>query len=174
MCGALYKSGKNRLFTLPVILVSCVWLVGLSVGLVFAFFCKNVAPALLSKSCLVFTCAPLKIFLTVLPFLFSFLSFHLSRSAWMLLICGSKAICFSFCSCILCLYYGQASWLASGLFLFSDVCSLPLLVFYFLRHICILKFPDTLEYLLIICTISLLVIIDCRIVTPYAMQFVIF
>ena len=170
MNETLYKSNSWRLFTFPVIALSCTWLFGISVGLVAVFFFKDIVQALFGAFP-VFTSTAHKFFLTVLPFLFSVLTVHFFGPRCLLLICGFKAVCFSMCCCMLCLYYGQASWMAGVLFLFSDICSLPFLFLYWLRRVSVQQLPGFLKYLLLFCAI---LVIDYRIVTPYAMQFVIF
>lgn len=71
----------------------------------------------------------------VLPFLLSAFAVRLSEPWLLLIISAFKAFSFSFCACGVSLAFGQSSWLVRFLFLFSDLCVIPLLYFYWVRHI---------------------------------------
>ena len=73
---------------------------------------------------------------TFLPFLFSALAVYLRIPKLLVLICAIKAALFGFCGCSICLSYHQSSWLVLVLFLFTDLCTVPVLYLYWLRSLC--------------------------------------
>ena len=72
---------------------------------------------------------------TMLPFLLSAFAVSFSEPWLLLFISTFKAFSFSFCAWGVCLAFGHSSWLVLFLLLFSDFLLIPLLVFYWLRHI---------------------------------------
>lgn len=99
-------------------------------------------------------------FPTILPFLFSAFAAYFSKPKLMLPVCFWKAFCFGFCGFGISLVYGQCSWLMRLLLMFSDLCSLPILLFYWLRYAFGKRCPDwcvnvsALSLLLIITTVD--------------------
>lgn len=72
---------------------------------------------------------------TTLPFLISALAVLISQSWLLFPICFLKALSFGFCSGGVWFVFGSAGWLGCGLLLFTDLCALPVLFCYWLRHI---------------------------------------
>ena len=81
----------------------------------------------------------------VLPLLLSAFAVSFSEPWLLLFISTFKAFSFSFCAWGVCLAFGQSGWLVLFLFLFSDVFLIPLLYFYWLRHIRGDRTPRTWE-----------------------------
>lgn len=172
MSGALLKSGRKRLCVSSMWL-SCIWLTGLLLGsaatIFFRFFVNPLLPVLMRIYCSV----PIKLLFIFLPFLLSALAVYLSRPGWVFLLCGVKAVCFAIGSCILCLHYGQAGWLARWLLMFSDVCTLPLLFLYWMQSVTGGETFTWRKHVIFMLAIMTFTIVDYRIVTPYAVKFII-
>lgn len=116
------------------LLVIC-WCAGLFLGMLAAHTAGgSLAPLIRSAMAQpltisgVFVCA-------VLPFALSAFAVLWSKLWMLFLICGWKAFGFGFCTFGVCLAFGSADWLVRFLFLFSDVCLAPVILFYWLRHI---------------------------------------
>ena len=71
----------------------------------------------------------------VFPILLSACEVYFSEPWLLLPISTLKAFGFGFCSFGVSLAFGSASWLVRLLFLFSDICVIPLLFLYWIRHI---------------------------------------
>lgn len=71
----------------------------------------------------------------ILPFLFSAFAVYFSQPWLLLLICFLKAYCFGFCCFLTQISFGSAGWLLRLLLLFSDCCILPVLCWFWIRHI---------------------------------------
>lgn len=83
---------------------------------------------------------------TCLPFLISALAVMISQTWLLFPICFLKAFCFGFCATGVSCVFGSAGWLVCGLLLFTDLCSMPLLIFWWLRYLDglrRLRFSDT-------------------------------
>lgn len=172
MGGAFKIKGSHLFGSAPARLLSCAWIAGFLLGLAVSYFFRNSISYLFTLSHALYSNAPLKLMLSILPFLLSVLTVSFSRPKWMFLICGMKAACFAVCCLLLYLCYGQAGWLACLLFLFSDICSLPILFLYWLQHIsdttCSLR-----KHFVFFLAMALIAFVDYGIVTPYAVKFLI-
>lgn len=71
----------------------------------------------------------------LLPYLLSALAVSICEPWLILVISTFKAFSFTFCAWGVCLAFGQSSWLALFLFLFSDLCLIPALYLFWLRSI---------------------------------------
>lgn len=72
---------------------------------------------------------------TVLPFLCSAFAVYLSRPWLLLPMAYCKGLTVSCAAFGLMTAFGSAGWLLRGLTMFSSLCTAPVLVFYWLRHI---------------------------------------
>lgn len=70
-----------------------------------------------------------------LPFLFSAFAVYVSRPGLFRLIAYCKALSLSYVSLGVLEAFGHGGWLALPLLMFSDLCALPLLWLYWLRHL---------------------------------------
>lgn len=171
MSGAIYKSNPDRMLMCRQGLFGCIWLSGLCIGVVLvavladelSFLSPGLYPILFLNS--------VKFLFSFLPFLLSALAVYFLHGRCLFWICGLKAIFFSSCCCLLCKYHGQAGWLACCLFMFFDVCSLPLLFYYWLSTSCANRGKFWRRLALFILILIGIFIIDYRFVTPYAVKF---
>ena len=174
LSGAIHKREPDRPIVSPATLLVCIWLAGMLFGIAISFLCRTHLMSVLPLICPVFFRVHHKIFLALLPFLLSAFAVHFSNPAWLFWICGIKSTLFSFCCVVLCLCYGQAGWLARWIFLFLDVCSLPLLFFYWLRNLRNRRGSCWYEHIILLLALIALILLDYRIVTPYGAKFGIF
>lgn len=171
MGSEIYKRNENTLKLSPGSSLVYIWISGLLVGFVLAFLCRGKIIGLVPIIYPAFLSAPGKFLLSLIPFLLSAYAVIFSHPKWMFWICGIKAICFAVCSFLLCLCYGQAGWLARWLIMFFDTCSIPLLFCYWLWSFTENKSKNVYMHVIFALTIAAILIIDYRIVTPYAAKF---
>ena len=101
----------------------------------------------------------------ICPFLLSGLAVYLSETWLLMMIAGVKAFCFGFCACGTILAFGDGGWLVRFLFLFSDYCLIPLLLFYWVRHIQDqAALPELCVYLI---TAVLICFVDYWVISPF-------
>ena len=111
-----------------------------------------------------------KVLSVCLPFLFSAIAVYCSVPGLILLISVLKAIFFAFCCCYLEYFFGSCSWLLRLLLLFSDICSIPVVFFYWLRHFEGNIHFSLQEHLWLSVFLMIVLGIDYFIVTPYAVE----
>lgn len=71
----------------------------------------------------------------LLPFSFSAFAVYFSSPRALYVICFFKTALYFFLSCAVTCSFGGAGWMIRLLFLFSDICFLVLLYWYWMRHI---------------------------------------
>lgn len=171
MSGAIHKHEGNRSGISSATLLVYIWLAGMLFGTLISILCREHLTSWLPLIYPVFGSVHCKIFFPLLPFLLSAFAVSFSRSAWLFWLCGIKSTLFSACCVNLCLLYGQAGWLARWIFLFFDVCSLPLLFFYWLRNLGTHRDRHWYGRIVFYLVLLVLILIDYRIVAPYAAKF---
>jgi len=117
------------------VLFLIVWLVALILGTCFAAHAGNNYFLLMrgASDCSV-TIAGL-LATVVLPYLFAAFAVYISKPKLLYLICFVKAFCFAMCGYGICVAYGSAGWLVRWLLQFSDICTVPVLCWFALRHL---------------------------------------
>lgn len=148
-------------------LLGCFWLVGIFFGTSIFFFGFPLLSTVLPSICSLFFGEKRNLLFTILPFLLSAFAVSFRHQSWLFLICCIKATLSSFNYGILCLYYGQAGWIARWIFSFADICSMPLLFFYWLRNLS----PSGRTYWqdhIVICIVLIVFLwIDYRFISPF-------
>ena len=170
MFGAAYKRKPGQRCFDDISVLMYVWLSGLLIGAILASIEIGNRPSVVigvSKICFA---TPLKYLLVILPFLFSATAVSFLRPKVMYSICGIKAAWFATSCVLLCHCFGPAGWLAYWLFMFCDVCTLPFLYCYWIRHLSCDRCIRGRELLLFLPVLAL-IIFDDRIISPYAMKF---
>ena len=71
---------------------------------------------------------------TSLPFLLSAYAVYTDRTLILYPACFLKAFTFALTGCSIYAAYGSAGWLVQALFQFSDICTLPILCWFVIRH----------------------------------------
>lgn len=125
-------------------LLACCWCVGLLAGACSAasisnsfFLLMRAAQSGVSIFGLLMT--------ALLPFLFTALAVFLSEPRLFLPIAFCKAFSFAYCGVGIGLAYGLAGWLVRFLLLFSDGCLIPVLYWFWLKHISDLRRSAPIE-----------------------------
>ena len=171
MSGVINKHGQRRGPADPAALLSCIWLLGIFLGLALASFSTDYVAPLLVKIVPSIIYTPIKLLIAILPFLLSVYAVSYTHRNWLFLICGLKASWFSFCCFLLCMCYGQAGWLACELFMFFEIFTLPCLFFYWVRHLSIQEGFPVHMHIVFFVLVAVIAIVDYRIMTPYAAKF---
>lgn len=103
----------------------------------------------------------------LLPFLISAVAVYLDRPVLLLPVAFVKAFCFSWVGLGVLSYFGSAGWLIWFLLMFSDCCSLPVLYWYWRRHI---RENSSFDWSVSILVLSILVLIgafDYCFISPF-------
>ncbi len=138
--GGSYFMHKTSVLNLQIsqattsrIQLSALWILGLAAGIVLAFQTDSAFHALMRRA----FASPVSIvgFAVVfgLPFLFTAFAVMISQPGILLLAAFGKAFSFGFIACTLELAFAPAGWLLRLLFLFSDLASLPALLWLWQR-----------------------------------------
>lgn len=132
MYKTMQKDANNQCLC-SIIAVTIVWCAGLLLGIAVAVGSDDSAFSLmrLAARCRV---SIVSILITaILPFLFSAYAVSVSKPGFLLLVCFLKAYSFGLCGYLVSAAFGSAGWLVQPLLQFTDVCTLPFLVWFFLR-----------------------------------------
>lgn len=115
------------------ILAAC-WILGLIAGMLVAAGAGDSFSLMMRGVGFSAVSIPGLLLVTALPFLLTALAVFLSQPWMLLLLVFVKAFSFSFCASGIMAVYGSASWLVRFLLMFADGCTLPLLMWLWLRH----------------------------------------
>ena len=116
-------------------LLALCWCGGLILGISFASSADDSTLLMMHSASMSAVSIPGLLSILFLPFLLSALAVYLSRSLLLLGVAFVKAFAFGFCAFAVNAAFQSAGWLVCMLLMFSDLCSLPLLVWFWLRHI---------------------------------------
>ena len=117
------------------LLLSLSWLFGMTLGCISCQKCQEQSVAMIHQNVSAIPSMVGAGSVVFLPVLLSAFAVSICEPCLLLVISTFKAFSFSFCAWGVCLAFGQSSWLVLFLFLFSDICLIPALYFYWLRHI---------------------------------------
>ena len=113
-------------------LLAFLWTAGLFLGTLAAQF-AGPSFSLMRPSSGVSIVTPLVA--AAFPFLLAAFAVHIHRPKLLLFLCFCKAFCFAFCGCLIWCAYGSAGWLVRFLLMFTDICMVPVLCWFCMRHI---------------------------------------
>jgi len=109
---------------------------------------------------------------TFLPFLFSAFAVYFSHTQFLLPICFLKAFMFSCCAFSATWSFGSAGWLVRLLLQFTDICTLPLLCWFWIRH----KSGELSRFWqdIVLCglLVTVVCVVDYCIVSPYLVSLI--
>lgn len=133
MTHIAFNSGfisKNR--KLPYVLL--VWIAGLIIGCCIFYACNQDFLSLMGSA--VYQPVSIVGILASMffPFFFVYLSIIANNSVYALIVVFLKAVAFAFTGAMIADRYLSAGWLLRFLFLFSDYCFLPVLIWFWLRQ----------------------------------------
>ena len=151
-------------------LIIWIWFAGLLSGTWIFFFGLPYWVMKLSSIHSVLLGEKRDLFFTILPFLLSAIAVSFRRPSWLFLICWIKATLISFTCGIVCLYYGQAGWIARWIVSFVDICSIPLLFYYWLRNLSPPRCNHRHDYVVIFLVLLVFLLLDYRFVSPFGVK----
>ena len=153
--------------------------------LLFAFWCAGLLLGIFAACCMRFDLVPLirnavgcpasaigLLTSAVLPFILSAYAVSFPEPWLLLPISALKAFSFGFCAFGVHFAFGSASWLVRLLFLFSDVCVIPLLFFYWLRHIQDTPAKPDREFWCCVLTAVAIGMIDYCLISPFLVRLI--
>lgn len=115
-------------------------------------------------------CRPVSIIrllaVVLLPFLFSGFAVSISQTWLLIPVAFMKSLIFAAVSTAILLSFGSAGWLMSFLLMFSSVCTMPVLIFYWLRYIPKGKAVALQDVFIIISVILVVCGIDFYFISP--------
>ena len=162
----------NRFEFGPRTIVSVIFAAGLYLGMYFAVKYDNVLVSLFSILSAVSISFFGRFLSACIPLLIALILIFYSFPIALLPLCFFKAFCFAYFSSSCILFFKNAGWLIRFFLLFSDTCSLLLLLWFCLRH------ADGSTHLLkrdfAFCCVILIFIccFDCFSVSPFLMMLV--
>ncbi len=158
-----YIHKLNKPHTLFIIM----WLLGLSLGTFTAAFVDD-SVIYLMRPTLSGRVSFFRHFAAMcLPFLFAAYAVAIEKT-WLLWILGLvKAFGFSFCGYYLCYAYGSAGWLVRLLYLFTDICTVPVLIWFCLRHTDAPKPSAKRDVAICIALVLIAVSLDFFVISPF-------
>lgn len=145
-------------------------------GLVFGFLCSADSTVFLHSLMRPVVCYRVSIVgficLLLVPFLLSAYAVFLS-SPLLFPLCFAKFFSFAYSAKMLMLAYGDAGWLARWLLLFSSVLSLPVLIWFCMRHVDG-RSRENFWRDLGLCTVLLIGIgsFDYRVISPFLVRLI--
>ena len=147
-----------------------IWVIGLLLGWFAASACADMLQTLIPALLLADRSPAMILLPTLLPFLLSAFAVYFSLPWLLAVFCGLKAFSFGFCGFGLCMVYGQCSWLIRLLYMFTDICSLPVLYFYWLRYLCGGNRPYWVTNLCFLSILMAICCIDRCVISPFAVR----
>ena len=115
--------------------LACFWLSGILCGVLAFLSAGRTLVSLMRSTLLVPVSIVGMLCVTILPFLLSAFAVSLSKPVFLLPICFGKAFLFAFVSIGILQAFGSAGWMFRWILLFSDCVCVPLLYWFWLRHI---------------------------------------
>ena len=109
---------------------------------------------------------------TFLPFLISAFAVYFSHHELLLPVCFCKAFSFACCAITATRVFGSAGWLVRLLLQFTDICTLPLLCWFWIRHA--RGEHEKLWMDIILCGVLVMVIgvVDYCVIAPYLVSLI--
>lgn len=149
------------------LILSIIWIVGLLIGILtaagagdsFFYMMRGVIPSAVS--------IPGLLLISILPFLLTAFAFSLFRPLLMLVVL-MKAFTFGFCAFGIMTVFADAGWLLRLLLMFSAGCSLPLLMWLWLRPESISRKRFLIETAVCIVAAGCFGFLDYYYVSPFA------
>ena len=143
------------------------WIIGLLTGTVLAAGADPYSFSLMRQtvSCQV---SIVDLFIAAaFPFLLAAYAVFIDRPKLLLLICGCKAFSFAFCAYTAAASFGTAGWLVQPIVQFTDICMVPVLCWFCIRHIT--GSADSLKKDMLVCMVFAAAVasIDYLVVAPF-------
>lgn len=109
----------------------------------------------------------------LVPFILSAFSVYTSSSFLLFPVCAIKAFSFGCCARMVTSSFGNAGWLVRWLLLFSSGMSLPLLIWFCMRHLDGTRRKDLLrDFVVCVVLIFLIGSLDYRVISPFLVKLI--
>lgn len=154
------RSCKAVLFT--------AWIIGLILGIWVAAGAGNSFSLMMRGADPFAVSIPGLLLVTVLPFLITASAVFLSQPWLLVLLIFAKAFSVGYCAWGIMDAYGMASWLVGALLMFSDLGTLPLLMWLWLRHGDMAPKPLLGDLAVCLIVAAAMGILDVMVVSPFA------
>lgn len=161
-----------RFLIQPVCLFCIIWLCGLAGGVFIATGLDHTHFLLMRPSNLYGLSIFRQLAAVYLPFLFAAYAVSIDNPKLLLVLCFVKAFAFSFCGCLVFNAYGTAGWLVRLLLLFTDVFTIPVLIWYCLRHIDSQIYSAKRDLIICILLITIVVCFDYFVISPFTAELI--
>lgn len=150
------------------LLLMVCWISGLMLGMITAVGAGDSFFLTMRGADLIAVSIPGLLLVTLLPFLLTAIAVIFSRPWLLLAVIFCKAFSFGFCTFGILSVYASASWLVQLLLMFTDGCTLPLLMWFWLHHGNLSEKPIFRDFA--VCTAAALAlgILDICVVSPFA------
>ena len=161
--GSVFSISQRKIRT---VFLAFFWCMGLLTGAILAQYSGEIHFSLMRRAAAC-SVSIVGLFTVLLPFLFTAFAVVLSNCFLFYPIAFLKALTFSYHACVVSAAFGDAGWLVRYLFLFTDACTIPVLLWIWIRgsgNRCIGLLHGTGICVLIACAVGL---IDFCIVSPF-------
>ena len=148
----------------PMVLLAWAFLSGLALGCLVSAGCRTLLET--SRSMLAQPAGVSAFVPTVLPLLFSGFAVYIKQPVLLIPAAFWKAFSFSSVGMGIAMAWGTAGWLVGILALFGSLCAMPVLWWYWLRHIGGAAFSGR-TFLLVLSAMMLIGWIDAVLVSPF-------
>lgn len=151
--------------------LALVWILGLFSGLAAGIMSETISFPLMRST--VFSAVSIVgLFHTLLPFLLSAVAMVLHAPGMLLPLCFGKAFLSSYASFAICRAFGTAGWLVRWFLMFTDLWTLPILYYFWLRILSGTGAASRCEALFLSSLALLLGSIDYAIISPLFLELV--
>jgi len=144
-----------------------VWLAGLLLGSLFAAQLDMQIVSLMRPFITQRVSIVIKLSCAALPFVIAAYAVKFSAFRTLFVIAFCKTFAFALSGWLICAIFGSAGWLIRILLLFSDICTVPMLCWFSMRHIN--GVADTWKKDVLICSVCCVVavITDILVISPF-------
>lgn len=149
----------------PVIYLTAVWVIGLLVGMFFAFTVRTLVSSLIHTIVCCRASITGLISVLILPLVISAMA--ISVPLFLYPICFFKAFSYGFCLYSVTFVFGDAGWLFATLLLFSDSVMIVLLNWLWCRHIVVNKNTSGQDFARCTIAATLIALMDYFLISPY-------
>ncbi len=153
-----------------VVVLALCWIFGLFFGLFFVSSEGNFLTAAICSGSYRRASFIGLLAITLIPLCLSYVAFIRAKQPILYLICFFKAFAYGACLQAIVLVYGSASWLVRLLFLFSDSCSVVILLWFWYRRIFVGRFHCRKDFLTSVLIAFFLSMFDYFFVSPYLVK----
>lgn len=173
MARILHRTARRTYCRRNTILLGLVWTLGLCSGQAVYWMSETNYTSLMrspSYSAVSIVCLLHAFF----PFFLSAVAYFLHTPRMLLPLSFGKAFLSSYASAVVCMLYGTAGWLARWFLMFSDLCTMPILYFFWRRCLSDDRTVSVPEAFFLVALALLIASIDCSVISTLFLAFVIF